>query len=164
MSDSISYQVYDPQEFVDQFKNKIFSKYNKTLAEDDPLFIELEMMAMLAENQRNSVNATLQAYGVTISEMSQKWEEKENEALQNYNSNTEALVNKLNKDFSEVFSSAIFESVRKARNEVDSKWAKQIVNKQEENLNFFKSLLYLSLGMNFILFCAAIFFVARSFC
>lgn len=163
MSDGISYQVYDPQEFVDQFKNKIFSKYNKTLAEDDPLFIELEMMAMLAENQRNSVNATLQAYGVTINEMSEKWDEKEKEALKNYNSNTEALVNKLNKDFSEVFSSAIFESIRKARDEVDSKWAKKIVTKQEENLNFFKSLLYLSLGMNFILFCAAIFFVARFF-
>lgn len=163
MSDQASpYNIFSPEELVEEFKKNIFQRYNISLAADDPLFIEIEMLAMLAENQRNNFNAILQAYETSIIGLQKKWDEKETQALNNYEKKTESLINTLKASCHNIFQDAMMEAIVKAQKSVDAKWAEKILEKQEEKFSFFKSLLYMCFGLNTAVLCILLFLTVRT--
>ena len=101
------YFKYDPADVVKSFRESVFKKYKITIPEDDPMFLEVELMAALVESVMQQYQNSIAGINQPLGRIRSQYEKREQEALERFSKRTGELTEALAKTANGAFRDAI---------------------------------------------------------
>lgn len=131
------YFKYDPADVVKDFREQVFKKYKTIIPEDDPMFLEVELMAALVENVVQQYQNAVAGINQPLSRLRSQYDKREQEALNRFSERTEELTNSLAKTAEGAFKDAIYLAIDEANKASEARFflkVQQMFKEQSDRL------------------------------
>ena len=112
--------AFNPDEIAQKFKDDVFRKYKISLPEDDPLFLEVELMADFAERLTQNCQSTIESVVPHLHQASYEFNKRQDEQLESFSKRcaelSESVRKELETSFHDAMLLALNEASEQARN------------------------------------------------
>ena len=133
--------AFNPDEIAQKFKVDVFRKYKISLPEDDPLFLEIKLMADFAERLTQNCQSTIESVVPHLHQASEEFNKRQDEQFESFSKQcaelSESVRKELETSFHDAMLLALNEASEQARNSSFSKIGEMLQEREKHATRLF---------------------------
>lgn len=133
--------AFNPDEIARQFKDDVFRKYKISIPDDDPLFLEVELLASFAEKLSQTFQFNIDSVTPRLGQAADEFNKRQNEQLESFSKRCAELSESMHKELEQRFHDAMLlalnEAYERAQNSSLSKIGEMLQEREKHATRLF---------------------------
>ncbi|MDD6318200.1 MAG: hypothetical protein PUA61_05080 [Succinatimonas hippei] len=133
--------AFNPDEIARQFKYDVFRKYKISIPDDDPLFLEVELLASFAEKLSQTFQFNIDSVTPRLGQAADEFNKRQNEQLESFSKRCAELSESMHKELEQRFHDAMLlalnEAYERAQNSSLSKIGEMLQEREKHATRLF---------------------------
>ncbi len=133
--------AFNPDEIARQFKDDVFRKYKISIPDDDPLFLEVELLASFAEKLSQTFQFNIDSVTPRLGQAADEFNKRQDEQLESFSKRCAELSETMHKELEQRFHDAMLlalnEAYERAQNSSLSKIGEMLQEREKHATRLF---------------------------